>query len=80
MTALATSVGHDAGVPLDRDQRYSVFTLEHRATGEDWRSLIGTPEIVRGLLAGLRRSPDGIADVLDRLETLLAEHDAVGQG
>ncbi|GAA4857370.1 hypothetical protein [Saccharopolyspora rosea] len=76
ITALTTTVGHDAGVPLDRDQRCSVFTREDRAAGEDWHSRIGTQEIVRSLLARLRRSPYGIADVLDRLEALLAEHDA----
>ncbi|GAA2783146.1 hypothetical protein [Saccharopolyspora taberi] len=78
ISALTDSVGHEAGVPLDRDQRSAALVLEHRATDGTWRSLIGTPEIVRGLLAGLHRSRDGLTEVLDRLETLLAAYDVLG--
>jgi hypothetical protein len=38
--------------------------------------LIGTPGIVRDVLPGLRRYPEGVQDALDRVETLLADHDA----
>lgn len=78
ITGLTDSVGHEAGVPLDRDQRSAVLTLEHRAANQNWRSLIGTPEIVRGLINRLRRSRDGLTDVLDRLEILLTAYDALG--
>lgn len=75
ITALTSVLGHCGGVPLERDQRDRVLSLEHRSTSEDWRTLIGTPDIVRNLLPGLRRYPKGIEGELDRLKALLTRYD-----